>query len=86
MYSNVKFHSANIVLLKSHGSRRTKKGGGWGGYATPLNFRGGLNSCQPSLISEKLYSICIFIYIEILKIWTFYSVKILKDESFLITL
>ena len=31
MHSNVKFHSANIVLLKSHGSRRTKKGGGWGG-------------------------------------------------------
>ena len=36
MYSNVKLHSANIVLLKSHGSRETKKGGSWGGGGMQL--------------------------------------------------
>ena len=38
MHSNVKFHSANIVLLKSHGSRGTKKGGGWGGVCNSPEF------------------------------------------------
>ena len=35
MHSNVKLHSANIVLSKSHGSRETKKGGGWGVCNSP---------------------------------------------------
>ena len=39
---------------------------GVGGYATPLNFRGGLNSCQPSLISEKkiLAHICYYVQVN----------------------